>query len=58
MVSGWTMHEKLACPYRIEHNKAFTLTNDGKTFYLLLLRVLANQSQVQKEQKRILCKYS
>jgi len=37
MVSGWSMHEKLACPYCIENNKAFTPTNEGKSFLSLLL---------------------
>jgi hypothetical protein len=30
MVSGWSTHGKLACPYCMENNKAFTLTNGGK----------------------------
>jgi hypothetical protein len=30
MVFGWSTHEKLACPYCIENNKAFMLTNWGK----------------------------
>jgi len=47
MVSGWSMHEKLACPYCMENNKAFTLINNGKTsFFLLPLTILANRSQV------------
>jgi len=33
MVSGWSMHEKLAYPYCMENNKAFTLTNGGITFF-------------------------
>jgi len=50
MVSGWSMHEKLACPFCMKNNKAFTLTNDGKiSFFLMSLAVLANGSQVQKE---------
>ena len=31
MVYGWSIHGKLACAYYIENNKAFTLTNGGKT---------------------------
>jgi hypothetical protein len=27
------MHGKLACPYCMENNKAFTLTNTGKAFF-------------------------
>jgi hypothetical protein len=34
MVSGWSMHEKLACPYYMENNNAFTLTNGGKASFL------------------------
>ena len=33
MVSGWSTHGKLACPYYIENNKAFTLTNRGKASF-------------------------
>jgi len=33
MVSGWSTHGKLACPYCMENNKAFTLTNGGKTSF-------------------------
>jgi hypothetical protein len=52
MVSGWSTHGKLACPYCVENNKTFTLTNRGKTtFFLLPVAFLANGSQVQKEHK-------
>jgi hypothetical protein len=33
MVSGWSTHEKLAYPYCMENNKAFTLTNRGKASF-------------------------
>jgi len=33
MLSGWNTHEKLACPYCMENNKAFTLTNGGKASF-------------------------
>jgi hypothetical protein len=33
MLSGWSTHGKLAYPYCIENNKAFTLTNGGKAFF-------------------------
>jgi len=33
MLSGWSMHGKLACPYCTENNKAFTLTNGGKASF-------------------------
>jgi len=31
MISGWSIFEKLACPYCIENNKAFILNNSDKT---------------------------
>jgi len=34
MLSGWSTHEKLTCPYCMENNKAFTLTNGGKDSFL------------------------
>jgi uncharacterized Zn-finger protein len=33
MVSGWSTHGKLACPYCMENNKAFTLTNRGQASF-------------------------
>jgi len=33
MFSGWSTHRKLACPYRMENNKAFTLANGGKASF-------------------------
>jgi hypothetical protein len=33
MVSSWSTHGKLACPYCMENNKAFMLTNRGKAFF-------------------------
>jgi hypothetical protein len=33
MISGWSTHGKLACPYCMENNKTFMLTNEGKTFF-------------------------
>jgi len=33
MVSGWSTHGKLACPYCMENNKAFTLINRGKASF-------------------------
>jgi hypothetical protein len=42
MISGLSTHEKLACPYCMENNKAFTLTNGGKiSFFLLHCRFLS-----------------
>ena len=54
IVSCWSTHEKLTCSYCMENNKAFTLTNEGKTSFFLLPSVLLdNGSQVQKEKKMI-----
>jgi len=59
MVSGWSTHGKLACPYCMENNKAFTRTNRGKaSFFLLSSSFLATKSQVQKEQKGFFCWHS
>jgi hypothetical protein len=33
MISGWSTYEKLACPYCMNNNKAFTLTNRGKAYF-------------------------
>jgi len=33
MLSGWSTHGKLACPYCMENNKAFTLANGGKASF-------------------------
>jgi len=54
MVSGWSTHGNLACLYYMENNKAFTLTNGGKAFFLLSSSFLATESQIQKEQKKFL----
>ena len=33
MLFGWSTHGKLACPYCMENNKAFTLANRGKAYF-------------------------
>jgi len=33
MISGWSTHGKLACPYCMENKKAFKITNGGKAFF-------------------------
>jgi hypothetical protein len=33
MFYGWNTHGKLECPYCMENNKAFTLTNEGKASF-------------------------
>jgi hypothetical protein len=42
MVSGWSTHGKLACPYCMENNKAFTLTNGGKAFFFTVTIVFCH----------------
>lgn len=32
MLSGWSTHENLSCPYCMEHNKAFRLKNGGENY--------------------------
>lgn len=43
IVSGWRTHGKLAYPYCVENNKAFTLMNGGKT-----IRFLPSHNQYRK----------
>jgi hypothetical protein len=55
IISGWSMHGKLACSYCMENSKTFILTDSSKiSFFLLPPAVLANGSQVQKEHKGLL----
>jgi len=52
MVSGWSTHEKLACPYYMENNKAFTLTNGGKaSFFYCHHRFLPMNHRYKKNKK-------
>jgi hypothetical protein len=52
MVSGWSMHVKLACPYCMENNKAFTLTNGGKaSFFYCHHRFLPTNHRYKKNKK-------
>lgn len=32
MLSGWSTHGKLACPYCLDHTKSFNISNDRKPF--------------------------
>ena len=41
MVSGWSTYGKLACPYCVENNKAFTLTNGGKAFFFFTVTAVS-----------------
>jgi len=53
MVSGWSTHEKLACPYCMENNKAFTLTNGGKAFFFAITVVSCQRITGTERTKRI-----
>jgi len=48
------MHEKQACSYFMENNKAFTLTNNNKTLFFTVTSGSCNGPQVQKKQKGLL----
>jgi len=41
MVFGWSTHGKLACTYCMENNKAFTLTNGGKSFSIIIVTIVS-----------------
>ena len=52
MVSGWSTHGKLACPYCMENNKAFMLTNGGKaSFFYCHRRFLPSNHRYRKNRK-------
>jgi hypothetical protein len=52
MVSGWSTHEKLACPYYMENNKVFTPTNRGKaSFFYCHHRFLPPNHKYRKNRK-------
>lgn len=51
MIYGWSTHEKLACSYCMDNNKAFTLMNGGKTFFFIIaiegfFQVIINTEEV------------
>ena len=52
IVSCWSTHEKLTCSYCMENNKAFTLTNGGKTsFFYCHRRFLPPNHRYKKKIK-------
>jgi hypothetical protein len=52
IVSSWIMQENLACPYCIENNKAFILTNRGKmSFFYCHRRFLPTDHMYRKNIK-------
>jgi len=48
MVSSWRTHEKLACPYCMENNKAFTLEMVVKKFFYCHRRFLPTNHKYRK----------
>jgi len=55
MVSGWSIHGKLACPYYMENNKVFTLTNGGKaSFFYCHRRFLPTNHRYRKNKKNFI----
>jgi len=49
MVSGWSTHGKPTCPYYMENNKAFMLTNEGKaSFFYCHRRILPPNHRYRK----------
>jgi len=52
MLSGWSTHGKLTCPYCMENNKAFTLANRGKaSFFDCHRRFLPFNHRYRKNRK-------
>jgi len=52
MLSGWSTLGKLACPYCMENNKAFTLRNGGKaSFFYCHHRFLPHNHRYRKNRK-------
>jgi hypothetical protein len=52
MLSGWSTHGKLECPYYMENNKAFTLANGGKaSFFYCHRRFLPLNHRYRKNRK-------
>ena len=52
MLSGQITHGKLACPYCMQNNKAFTLTNEGKaSFFYCHYRFLPRNHRYIKNRK-------
>jgi len=47
MVSGWSTHGKLACPYCMKNNKAFILTNGGKASFFIVTVISCQRFQDQ-----------
>ena len=54
IVSYWSTHEKLAYPYYMKNNKAFTFTNDGKISLFFFISIGGScQQNISTERKKI-----
>jgi hypothetical protein len=54
MIFGWSIHEKLSCSYYKKNNKAFTLTNSGKTsFFVCHIRFLSTDHKYKMNRNDI-----
>jgi len=52
MLSSWSTHGKLACPYCMENNNAFTLINGGKaSFFYRHRRFLPHNHRYKRNRK-------
>jgi len=52
MVSSWSTYGKLTCPYCMENNKAFTVTNGGKTSFFYCHRLFLPTDHRYKKNKK------
>jgi len=52
MVSGWSTYRKLACPYCMKKNKAFTLTNGGKASFFTVTVVSCHRITGTKKNRK------
>ena len=52
MVSSWSTHGKLTCSYCMENNKAFMITNGGKTSFFYCHRLCLPTDHRYKKNKK------
>ena len=52
MVSGWSTYGKIAYPYYMENNKAFTLTNGGKASFFYCHRHVSPPNHRYRKNKK------
>jgi len=53
MISGWSKYGKLAYPYFMENNKAFTLTNGGKAFIFYYHQRFLPMNHMYRKNKKV-----